>query len=321
MLMCRVVVFFGEASTRYSFPSGHPMSGTRAEAFWSEMKNRGLNRAEEIIVQDPQPASEEELLLFHTPKYIDLVKRSSETGRGLLDYGDTPAFKGVFEVSSRVVGSTLRGLDMIICKDADHAFNPIGGLHHARRDSAAGFCIFNDAAIAIIYTKQRYELKRILYVDIDAHHGDGVFYAFYEDPEVFIADIHEDGRHLYPGTGYASERGGGAAEGTKLSIPLPPYSDDERFKEAFREVEQFAVKAEPELILFQCGGDGLMNDPLAHLRYTADAHRYAAESLHMLSHRFSKGRILAMGGGGYNPENTAKAWVEVVEAFRRPASG
>ncbi|MFQ6135136.1 MAG: acetoin utilization protein AcuC [Nitrososphaerales archaeon] len=317
--MCSVAVFFGEASSTYSFPSGHPMSGVRAKAFWSEMEEQGLNKAGGVKIRRPVPASEEDLRLFHTGEYIDFVKKSSEAGVGLLDYGDTPVFKGIFEASSYVVGSTLRGLDMVMRKEVEHVFNPIGGLHHARRDSAAGFCVFNDAAIAIIQAESKYGLKRILYVDIDAHHGDGVFYAFYDDPKVFVADIHEDGRFLYPGTGSEDEKGEGAAEGTKLPIPLPPSTDDERFKEAFKQVEDFASRVEPELVLFQCGGDGLMNDPITHLRYTPEAHRYAAESLHQIAHKFSKGRILAMGGGGYNSENTAKAWVEVVKAFLEPA--
>ncbi len=313
--MCSIAVFFGEVSSTYSFPSGHPMSGDRAKAFWSEIEKQGLNKPGSLKIHQPIQASEEDLRLFHTKKYIDFVKKSSKTGVGVLDYGDTPAFKGVFEASSYTVGSTLRGLDMVMRKEAEHAFNPIGGLHHARSGSAAGFCVFNDAAIAIIQAEKKYGLNRILYVDIDAHHGDGVFYAFYDDPKVFVADIHEDGRFLYPGTGSEDEKGGRSAEGTNLPIPLPPSADDEQFIEAFKRVERFASKVEPDLVLFQCGGDGLMNDPITHLRYTPQAHKYAADSLHQIAHKFSKGRILAMGGGGYNFDNTAKAWVEVVKVF------
>jgi acetoin utilization protein AcuC len=270
---------------------------------------------EEIRIYEPVEASQQDLRLFHTEQYITQVQRSSKTGVGLFDQGDTPAFKGVFEASSHVVGATLLGLNLVMSGKADHAFNPIGGLHHARSDSAAGFCIFNDAAIAITKAEQEYRLNRILYVDIDAHHGDGVFYTFYEDPKVFIADIHEDGRYLYPGTGRREETGKNNAEGTKLSIPIPPASDDEQFKKAFSEVEKFATTIKPDLILLQCGGDSLNGDPITHLRYTPKAHRYAAEHLHQIAHQYSRGRILAMGGGGYNPENTAKAWAEVIEAF------
>jgi len=291
------------------------MSGLRGEAFWQLIKEKKLNLAEDIEIHQPVLASEEDIRLFHKQEYIDLVKNLSNKGTGFLDQGDTPAFKGIFEASRYVVGSTLYGLNMVMRKKINHAFNPIGGLHHARRDAAAGFCVFNDPAIAIIEAKRKYELKRILYIDIDAHHGDGVFYSFYDDPQVFIADIHEDGRFLYPGTGSYEEIGDGKAEGTKLSIPLPPQTNDEGFKKAFDKIVKFILKVEPQIILFQCGGDGLKNDSISHLEYSPESYRFAAEKLHKLAHKFSEGRIIAMGGGGYSPENTAKAWVNVVEAF------
>ena len=310
-----VAVFYGGSSKTYSFPLGHPMSGDRAEAFWQLIKKKKLNSAEGVEIHQPVQACEEDIRLFHKQEYINFVKKVSNEGTGFLDQGDTPAFKGVFEASRYVVGSTLQGLKMVMNKKVEHAFNPIGGLHHARREAAAGFCVFNDAAIAIIETKRKYELKRILYIDIDAHHGDGVFYSFYDDPQVFIADIHEDGRFLYPGTGSENERGEGDAKGTKLSIPVPPQTNDEGFKIVFDKVEKFIINVEPEIILFQCGGDGLKNDPIAHLEYSPQAYGFAAKKLHQLAHKFSEGRIIAMGGGGYSLDNTAKAWVKVVEGF------
>jgi acetoin utilization protein AcuC len=260
-------------------------------------------------------ASEDDIQLFHSKSYIDFVKKSSIGGSGFLDKGDTPIFKGMFEASRYTVGSTLKALKMIMENKTSHAFNPIGGFHHAQKNAAAGFCIFNDVVIAIIYAKIKYNLNRILYLDIDAHHGDGVFYHFYDDPSVFIADIHEDGKSLYPGTGFKDEKGGKNAEGTKLSIPLPPLSGDDQFRKEFLEVESFVNKIKPELILFQSGGDCLRDDPLTHLQFTPKSHQFAAETLHKIAHTFCNGKILAMGGGGYNPQNTAKAWVEVVKAF------
>jgi acetoin utilization protein AcuC len=291
------------------------MVSTRATAFHDEIKKRELIKMEGLTFHEPVEAADDDLHIFHSEKYIHFVRESSKLGKGFLDHGDTPSFKGVFEAASRVVGSTLSALDIIMNGKADHAFNPIGGLHHARRDAAAGFCVFNDAAIAISKAKMRYGLKRILYVDIDAHHGDGVFYAFYDDPKVFIADVHEDGHYLYPGTGFSGETGSGGAEGTKLPLSLPPGADDDQFQQVFKEVETFSLKVEPELILFQCGGDGLRGDPITHLGYTPKVHRFAAKKLHSIAHRFSRGRILAMGGGGYNVTNTAKAWAEVIEVF------
>ena len=314
--MCKVAIIYGPQSSTYSFPNNHPMSGVRATSFWREIANRKLVQNEDLEIHEPMLASVKDLELFHTPEYIEFVRKSSERGIGLLDKSDTPAFKGVYEASRYVVGSTLLGLDLVMSKKVDHAFNPIGGMHHARADSASGFCVFNDASISINQAKRKYKLIRIAYVDIDAHHGDGVFYPFYDDPEVFIADIHEDGRYLFPGTGYEDEKGGGLAEGTKMAIPLKPYSGDEDFRKAFRLVETFLDEARPQLIVFQCGGDGLEEDPITQLKYTHTVHRYASDILHRLAHEHSEGRLLALGGGGYNPDNTAKAWVDVLESFK-----
>ena len=156
-------------------------------------------------------------------------------------------------------------------------------------------------------------IRRLAYVDIDAHHGDGVFYAFEQDPDVAFADLHEDGRFLYPGTGSRSETGRGPALGTKLNIPLPPGTGDDAFREAWQEVERYLERMEPELIFLQCGADSLAGDPITHLQLTAEAHAYAARRLGVLADRYAQGRVLGMGGGGYNRANLAAAWTRVVE--------
>jgi len=196
--------------------------------------------------------------------------------------------------------------------EAAHAFVPIAGLHHARRDGAAGFCVFNDCGILIEYLKQVYGLGRIAY-DIDAHHGDGVFYAFTEDAAVWIADVHEDGRFLYPGTGFADETGLGAAVGTKLNLPLKPGAGDEDFRRAWAEVEQHLQRASPEFVILQCGADSLAGDPIAHLQLSAAAHAYAARRLCHIAAEYGHGRLIALGGGGYNRCNLATAWCAVLE--------
>jgi len=311
-------LYYGEELLRYSFPEPHKFNKQRITSFWEAVQILGLLERREIRVMKPVLASEELLELFHTKEYVDFVKRMSEIGSGLLDYGDTPAFKGVFEAASYVVGSAVDAVDKVMNDVVGHCFIPVGGLHHARRDRAAGFCVFNDIGVAIAYAKKKYGLSRILYVDIDAHHGDGVFYEFYDDPTVWIADIHEDGRYLYPGTGFREEDGSPRAPKTKLNIPLPPGSTDKEFVEAFKEVEEFARKVGPELILFQCGADGLEGDPLTHLKFTYRAHRHAAEVLHEIAHHFCKGRLVATGGGGYDEKNTAAAWSAVLMAFLGP---
>ena len=153
------------------------------------------------------------------------------------------------------------------------------------------------------------------YVDIDAHHGDGVFYGFEDDPDMIFADIHEDGRYLYPGTGAASETGRGRAEGTKLNLPLMPGAGDEEFDNAWPDVMRYLDDADPEFIILQAGADSLAGDPITHLRFTEEAHARAARDLCDFADRRCLGRIVGTGGGGYNRQNLARAWTRVVEAF------
>ncbi len=268
-----------------------------------------------VAIVKPVQADEADVLLFHTKEYVDFVRQSSKIGAGHLDYGDTPSFKGVFEASLYPVGNTLNGLRLVMEGKFDHFFNPVGGLHHARRDRAGGFCVFNDAAIAIADLLERRNVKTVAYVDIDAHHGDGVFYAFESDPRVVIGDIHEDGRFLYPGTGSSSENGTKGAEGTKLNVPMPPWADDSQFFKAFDRIDEFVRGLKPEFILFQCGADCLAGDPITNLSYSSAAHAYAARKLHSLAHEVCRGRILAMGGGGYDPLNVSEAWGAVIAEF------
>lgn len=279
----------------------------------TELKSAGVEGC--LLHATPQAAVREDLQLFHTSDYIDLVIERSATGMGFLDAGDTPAFKGIFEAASHVVGSTLLGVDALMTGKARRAFIPIAGLHHAARTGAAGFCAFNDCGVAIEVLRHRYGVKRVAYVDIDAHHGDGVFYGFIDDPDLLFADIHEDGRDLYPGTGAASETGEGAAAGTKLNIPLPPETGDAEFMTAWESVERYLLAGKPEFILFQCGADSLGGDPLTHLRYTEAAHAHAAKRLCAIADQLGHGRVLALGGGGYNRRNLARAWTRVVQEF------
>src|SRR5215216_5024254 len=317
--MCKTAVFFGDELARYSFGEAHPFNSNRIYAFWSKFCALGLDKADHIQIERPEITQEETLLRFHDKEYVDLVKKSSKLGMGLLDLGDTPAFRGVFEASSYVVGTSLKALELVMgqkTRGTLHAFNPIGGLHHARRGSAGGFCVFNDIGVVAMIARKKYAINKIAYVDIDAHHGDGVYYEFEDDPMLFIGDIHEDGRFLYPGTGTESETGSGKAKGTKLNIPLGPNSDDNDFIAAFDKVEEFIDNtAKPELIILQCGSDCINGDPLTHLKYTSKAHRYAADKLHKLSHKHCDGKIIALGGGGYNQKNIADGWTEVVSSF------
>lgn len=304
----------GEALARYGFPDGHPLGMDRQGAFLDLARERGLLAALQSIDPAP-PATREMLERFHAPAFVTRVARAEQEGETLLDDGDTPVFPDVYDTAATVVGSALAGLDCVMSGRCRRVFQPVGGLHHAGRSRAAGFCVFNDLGVVIETLRRVHGVRRIAYVDIDVHHGDGVFYAFEDDPDLIVADIHEDGRHLYPGTGHAEETGRGPAAGTKRNLPLPPGADDAAFFEAWALAERHLDRFAPEFFLFQCGADGLAGDPLAHLRYSPRVHRHASERLCRLADRHAGGRLLAFGGGGYDRRNLAAAWCEVVTAL------
>jgi len=308
--MASVAVVVSERLARYGFGDGHPFGPDRLAAFVREFSARGL--PQRVSLLEPRTASDEELRSFHTPEYLEFVRERSASGTGLLDAGDTPAFKGVYEAAAAVVGATLSAQEAIMSGECRRAFVPIAGLHHAARDRAAGFCVFNDCGVAIEQLK-RGGLKSIAYVDIDAHHGDGVFYAFEEDAAVVFADLHEDGRYLYPGTGASAETGRGAARGMKLNVPLPPGSDEKVFAAVWPTVLAHLERFSPEFIILQCGADSLEGDPITHLRFSPEVHGRAARELAALAEKLGHGRVLALGGGGYNRSNLAHAWTSVVE--------
>ena len=306
-------IYLGQALADYGFKDGHPFGPQRHDAFRDELLRLGLDQ--KLVVRTPVLATPAHLQLFHTTDYIDKVEDYSKTGYGALDGGDTPSFIGMFEAASHVAGSVIDAIDRIMAGEYRRAFSPIAGLHHARRHIAAGFCVFNDCGIAIEYLRQQHGLRKVAYIDIDAHHGDGVFYSFEDDPDLLFADIHQDGRTLYPGTGSASETGIGAAAGTKLNIPVPPFSNDAVFHEVWPQVESYLRENEPEFILLQCGADSIQGDPITNMAFSAAAHAHAAASLRRIADDYCDGRMLAMGGGGYNHANIAQGWTGVVDSM------
>ncbi|MEO5349518.1 MAG: acetoin utilization protein AcuC [Magnetococcus sp. YQC-3] len=311
--MAHTYVTVGEQIARYGFPDGHPFGPHRMGVFWEEAMRLGLDA--HVTVCQPVPASQEELERFHTPAYVSLVQERSRTGAGFLDYGDTPAFPGVYEAASHVVGSALAAMEHIMAGRCRRAFIPIAGLHHARPERAGGFCVFNDAGVVIHTLRAKHGIRRIAYVDIDAHHGDGVFYAFDADPDLIFADLHQDGRTLYPGTGSADERGRGEAEGSKLNIPLPAGAGDAHFAQVWPQVVAFLNENRPEFFILQAGTDSIAGDPLTQLRLSPTTHFLVATRLVQLAEAMGHGRILALGGGGYNAHNIARGWCEVVRAL------
>lgn len=303
----------GERLARYGFDGGHPFGPDRLAAFQRVFEQRGLN--ERVTLLEPRLATVEELELFHTPEHVRFVMERSDSGCGWLDAGDTPAFRGVFDAAACVVGSALAATDWMMRGPRRRAFLPIGGLHHAGRDRAAGFCVFNDCGVVVEYLRQRHGIRRVGYVDIDAHHGDGVFYAFEDDPELIFADLHESGHSLYPGTGGAAEIGRGSAAGTKLNLPLPAGASDAEFDHAWPQVLAHLARFQPQFLILQCGADSIAGDPITHLRLSCACHERAARELGALADRLQHGRVLALGGGGYDRGNLARAWSGVVSGL------
>ena len=309
-----VTVYYGKALAAYGFGEGHPFGPDRLDAFWKYACQRKLD--EQVHIATPVSASKEEMEYFHTQQYIEKLIRLSAEGTGTLDYGDTPAYPGIYESSLVVAGCVLDGARSILSGITDRVFVPIAGLHHARRNTAAGFCAVNDIGILIEELKRNYGLQRIAYIDIDAHHGDGVFYEYEEDPDVYIADIHEDGNYLYPGSGYASETGSGNATGSKLNLPLtPPNVQDKDFYIAWKEIEDFLSRVRPEFIILQAGADSIYGDPITDMALTPKAHSHATRQLCGIADVYCQGRLLVTGGGGYNRDNIARTWTAVVTAM------
>lgn len=307
----KVAVFTDARQAKYNFGESHPFGPRRFFSFYQQFIQSDF--AEEVQRAESRLASQEELEWFHTHEYIEHIKAASVAGDLYLDGGDTPAFRGMYEAAGRIVGTVLLAIEQIQSGACRRAFVPIAGMHHGRRDRASGFCVFNDCCVAIEMLRRVFGIRRVAYVDIDAHHGDGVFYSYEADPDLTIVDFHEDGRFLYPGTGSSRETGRGAAAGTKLNVPLPPGADDDHFHVLWPAAEEFLDQASPEFILLQCGADSMKGDPLTHLRYSQKTHGYVSERLSHLADKHCDGKLLTMGGGGYSLANITTAWNAVIE--------
>jgi acetoin utilization protein AcuC len=309
----KVAFIYSDEFLNYEFGPSHPFKSLRLKLTLELMRALNVLDSRGVKATEPAAASLEDILLFHTEDYVKTVRYFSQIGYGTLDRGDTPAFKGCYDVARLIVGGSIKAVDLVMSGKANHAFNIGGGLHHAHPDRASGFCIFNDPAIAVAYLKQKYNLKRIMYLDVDAHHGDGVMYGFYSDPSLLDIDFHENGRHLFPGTGFPEETGEGPGKGYKVNVPLPPHTRDEAFLYAFNEiVPPLAQAYRPEIILLQCGVDSHFDDPLTHLELTTRAYSVVASRIHAMAHEICDGRLVLFGGGGYNVRNVARCWTIVL---------
>jgi acetoin utilization protein AcuC len=304
-----VLVIAGEKLARYGFGEGHPFGPDRHAAFYREFEARGLHR--QADVQETRAATEQELLAFHTPDLVAKVRERSGAGQGWLDGGDTPAYRGVFEAASYVVGGTVKAMDAIMSGKARRGFVPIAGLHHAGRGHAAGFCVFNDCGVAIELLRSRHGLRRIAVVDFDVHHGNGTQAAFEMDADMFFASTHQ--WPLYPGTGLPQERG---IAGNVVNVPLPPRTGSDEFREAFDTLVLPALEAfAPELVMISAGFDAHAADPLADLRLYESDYAWATWRLGEIADACAKGRMVSTLEGGYDLDALAASAAAHVKAL------
>jgi len=292
----------------YSYPPGHPFNTVRAKKTREVLISMGLLTAPDQVEIPPEPADRLVLKKFHSARYLHALQKAS---KGKWDYealsmglgtSDCPVFEGMYEYALLAVGASLTGAQLILDEKAGVAFNPSGGFHHARPELAAGFCYINDVALACMVLAE--QNKKVLYLDVDVHHGDGVAYAFYERDDVMTISLHQNPRTLFPGTGFEDEIGQGKGRGYCVNIPLPIGTYDDAFMLAINSVVVPLIGAfKPDVFVFELGADALAGDPLANLALTNNV--YADVVKNLLS--FEK-PILMTGGGGYNIENTVRAW-------------
>ena len=306
----QTAIFYHPDFLRYDMGPQHPLRQERIMHHYELCRVLGLLKSPKVVEPQFSPATEEQVRLVHSQSYIDQVRGLSHRGRySVLDMGDTSAFPGAYDITCLAVGATLACVDSVMKGAASIGWNPAGGLHHARPGHAAGFCIFNDVAIACRYLQQQYGLERILYLDIDVHHGDGVQEIFYDDPGVLTLSIHETGRTLYPGTGFPEELGEGKGRGYSVNVPLPPYTTDVFYLQAFQSIVPPIIETyQPEAIVMQCGVDAHFQDQLGHLRLTTDAFTKLASFMVELANQYTNGRLITVGGGGYSYHSVPRCW-------------
>ncbi len=307
--MRRGAYIYEDVMSRHVLREGHPFVPSRLRYTYELLDSYGAFEPENSQLVRPRPATDDELLTFHTPDYVSAVKGFSR-GDALVDpvtynfndHGDNPTYQGMFEAASLVVGGSLLATEMLLGDEVDVAFNSTGGLHHAAPGYASGFCVFNDAAIAI--KRMVEEGLKVAYVDIDTHHGDGVQNGFYDTDAVLTISVHESGRFLFPGTGGVDETGTGDGKGYSVNLPLAPYSDDDVYLWAFGEIVPPLIESfGPDVLVTQLGIDTHYSDPLAHLNLTSAAYTEAISKLGELCPRW-----LALGGGGYDVGAVAHCW-------------
>jgi acetoin utilization protein AcuC len=301
-------IVYSDEWRHFDYGREHPLRMERLGLTWRLMEAYGLTALPRAKVLTPEAASLEEIARFHTREYIDILRAVSagdwvpSAARYGLGPGDNPIFPGLWEAAQLGAGGSLLAAQVVATGEADRAFHFAGGLHHAMPGRASGFCYVNDAVLAIMRLRARG--FRVAYVDIDAHHGDGVQFAFYDDPNVLTVSTHERGDRLFPGTGFVVEMGEGDGLGYAVNLPLQPLTDDSVYEPAFEAVVPPLVTAfRPDALVIQLGIDSHRTDPLTHLSLTVQGFTRAVRRLLPLAPR-----VVALGGGGYDLANVARAW-------------
>lgn len=294
------------------------MHPSRLDATWRLVQEYGLDRRDAVTVEVPEVATDAELTLVHTPEYVATVREVSqnpdlsrpESGLGT---DDTPGYAGIHEASGRLVGGSFQAAQAIVDGSAVRAVNFGGGMHHAFADKASGFCVYNDCAVAIAHLLKN-GVQRVLYLDVDGHHGDGTQSIFFHNPSVMTISLHESGTTLFPGTGFANEVGHGEAAGTSVNIAMPPTAEDAQWLRAYHAVVPALVEQfRPEVIVSQHGCDSHMADPLTHLRVSVDGQREIMLHVAELADQYCQGRWIATGGGGYDCYDAVpRSWAHLV---------
>ncbi len=299
---CRACVVYDDSLTDYDFGPTHPLNPIRVDLTMALADELGVLRRLECV---PAPdATEDDLVTVHDPALIEAVMRASANPtdadpRFGMGSEDNPTFRHMHEAARHIVGASLEAARRVWSGEVDHAANITGGLHHAMPDRVSGFCIYNDAAVAIKWLLEN-GARKVAYIDVDVHHGDGVEHVFYDDPRVLTISLHETGQMLFPGTGFPADSGGPEAKGSAVNVALPPGTSDAGWLRAFHAVVPPLVREfDPDIMVTQQGCDSHRDDPLAHLALSVDGQRASYLALHELAHEVAGGRWVALGGGGY----------------------
>lgn len=318
----RAGIVYHPGLLKYDFGMEHPLRPERIVLGLDLLERTGIwQRESETVTARESPV--EELQLIHSLEYIRAVQGAGEgtvPAVQLAAYGigrgDNPAFPGMHAASALVAGGCAEGARRILAGEVDHVFHPTGGLHHALRDRASGFCIYDDPALAIAIILEQTDFT-VLYVDFDCHHGDGVQWLFYDEPRVMTMSFHESGNHLFPGTGGIYEVGVGDGVGFSVNVPFAPYTGDSSWMSAVQNVlPALAAKFRPDFIVSCHGADTHIWDPLTHIALTTNSFVDQAALIHEMAHQYCSGRWIAMGSGGYDwrrvvPRSWAIVWSEM----------